>query len=166
MHENYQITKKDCSIQICYSDEDQYEDITPTSVGILTPAKQGSPMVVKHHIYLPETAKEAVLLPTGSVIGRVQVVSLASMDDPEVVALLQQVEEEVDTILSEARRVREKLERHQQEVFSIVEREGDNSLQQKQTTVRHKAETGLPSHDPRGALIDYNLLGKLTARIA
>ena len=146
----YHIAKANCTIEICYSDN-QYEELTPTSVGILSPNKQDGVVTVKHHLYLPETTVEAIILPAGSVIGRVSLEKLARMDEPEMKALMKEVQSQVSDVLLQAEQMRTRLNKEQQDVFSVMMEEGDNAGSSKQTTVRHKAETNLPHHDLRGA---------------
>ena len=94
--------------------------------------------------------EEAVILPAGTTIGTVSLVSLATMNDPTLVAVMEAVHEEAEIILKQAADTRQKAESWKGEVYSIMANEGMNIEAIRQTTIRPKPETALPKHDVKG----------------
>ena len=107
-------------------------------------------MWISQYVFIPEDVEEAVILPAGTTIGTVTLVSLATMNDPALVAVMEAAHEEAETILKQAADMRQKAESWKVEVYSIMAEEGMNAKAIRQTTVRHKPETALPKHDIRG----------------
>ena len=93
---------------------------------------------------------EAVILPAGTAIDTVSLVSLATMNDPALVAVMEAAHEEAEAVLKQAEDMRQKAESWKGEVYSIMTNEGMNADAIRQTTVRHRPETALPKHDIRG----------------
>ena len=125
-------------------------DITPTSVSLLSPCFGKGAATVTQYVYLQASAKQPVVLPQGSVLGEIELVNLASMDDPKLIAVINEAERQVELHTEQMKQVQETVEKLQHEVFSIMQNEADNSEELRQTTVRHKPETELPKYDIRG----------------
>lgn len=125
-------------------------DILPTGASILSPSWSDDDMTVSQFIYVSEEVEEAVLFPAGTTIGTVSLVSLATMNDPAIIAVLEAAEGEARLVLAAAADMRQRMEAARADVYSIMSEEGSNAQALRQTTVRHKPETALPDHDIRG----------------
>ena len=80
--------------------------ITSTGASVLSPQWTDGEMWVSQYVFIPEDVNEAVILPAGTAIGTVSLVSLATMNDPALVAVMEAAHEEVEAILKQAEDVR------------------------------------------------------------
>ena len=55
-------------------------------------------MWVSQYVFMPEDVEEAVILPAGTTIGTVSLVSLATMNDPALLAVTEAAHEEAEAI--------------------------------------------------------------------
>ena len=76
--------------------------ITPTGASVLSPQWTDGEMWVSQYVFIPEDVEEAVILPAGTTIGTVSLVSLATMNDPALVAVMEAAHEEAEAILKQA----------------------------------------------------------------
>ena len=169
---SYRIAIGNSTLDIIH-DEGQYTDVTPTSVSILKPSWGAGTATVKPYLYLPEDAKEDVILPGGSVIGKISVTKLLTMEDPLIAEMMERLRPEVEALLQQQRDKTERVEELSMQINSLAVEHAPDLLQYinsirgqelraehkvegtekpKQTTVRHSPVGELPSHDVRGRL--------------
>ena len=126
------------------------EQLMPTSTALLSIEWSKGQAVIKQYAHLPAEIQEEVTLPAGSVIGRVSLVNLATMDDKAIQQVLKAGAAESAALKIRLSTQEAERQAMQEYVGSIMAREGDRSMEEKQTTVRHKPQTQLPGHDIRG----------------
>ena len=125
-------------------------DISPTGASILSPSWSDDDMTVSQFIYVSKEVEEAVLFPAGTTIGTVSLVSLSTMTDPAIIAVLEATAGEAKRILAAAAGMSQQMAAVRSEVYSIMSEEGSNAQALRKTIVRHKPEIALPDHDIRG----------------
>ena len=125
--------------------------ITPTGASILDTEWKDGESTIRQFVFLPPEAKEPVFFSAGTCLGTVQPVELTLMNDPIIQSIIKRGTEDRARWMKEAKANGVKANELLQEINSIMSQEAERGNEGKQTTIRHKPEAALPSHDIRGA---------------